>query len=90
MITHFSNSFGRDLKKIVNKTVKAEIKQIILSVESANSIIDIPKLKKLKSGKDGIFYRIRTGEYRIGITVINDLVTFHAVMQRKDFYKYFP
>ena len=90
MNTDFRNSFGRDLKKIVNKTLKAEIKQSVLSVENAISIGDIPELKKLKGYKNGIYYRIAVGDYRIGVTIEHDMVTFYAVMHRKDIYKFFP
>ena len=77
--TDFRNSFGRDLKKIADRTLKAEIKPSILSVENAMTIGDIPELKKLKGYKKGIYYRIAVGDYRIGVTIEHDMVTFYAV-----------
>lgn len=35
-------------------------------------------------------YRIRVGEYRIGVRIMGDMVTFVRVLERKDLYKYFP
>ena len=90
MNIHYRNSFGRDLKKIADKTVRAEIKRAVLSVESAATIKDIPRLKKLKSMKTGIYYRIRVGDYRIGVTIENGIVTLYAVGLRKDIYRRFP
>ena len=37
------------------------------------------------------FYRIRIGDYRVGIELENDnSVTFLKLKHRKDIYKYFP
>jgi hypothetical protein len=55
MKTCFRNSFGKDHKKITDKTLNAEIKQAIFSVENAAAIKDIPNVKKLKGAKKGIF-----------------------------------
>ena len=90
MNTHFNNSFGRDLKKITDKNLKAEIKQAVLSIKNAQKISDIPELRKLKGYRKGIYYRIKVGSYRMGVTIEGDLVTFLRCLPRKDFYKYFP
>lgn len=45
-------------------------------------------LKKLKGG--GNYYRIRVGEYRIGIIVEGDAITFVRCLHRKEIYRYFP
>jgi len=49
---------------------------------------DIPNLKKLNGYM--VYYRIKVGEYRIGITIVGDMVTFVKCFPRKDFYKHFP
>jgi len=84
----FEKTFEKDLKKIVDKTLKAEINKAILSVEEACIMRDIPKLIKMVGYK--VHYRIRVGKYRIGVTIVGNLVTFEACLPRKDFYKYFP
>lgn len=83
-------SFFRDLKKITDQTVKSEIEQTILVVKNAQSVKDIPELKKLKGIKKGIFYRIKVGDYRIGIAIEGNLVAFIRCMLRKDIYRFFP
>ena len=90
MKTDHTKAFFRDLKKISNPTTKAEIEQVLLAVQNAQTKKDIPELKKLKGSKRGIFYRIKIGDYRIGITINSDIVTFIIFMHRKDFYKFFP
>jgi mRNA interferase RelE/StbE len=50
--------------------------------------LDIANLKQLKA--EGRYYRIRTGDCRIGITIEDDLVTFVRVLHRKEIYRFFP
>jgi len=90
MNTDFTKPFNNDVKKILNVTVVSEIKQAILSVEEARRLRDIPKLRKLKGYKEGIFYRIKVKRYRIGVTIEGNLATFARCLPRKDFYKYYP
>jgi len=49
---------------------------------------DIQNLKKMQ-GYD-TFYRIRLGDYRIGIEVAADQVILVRILHRKDIYRYFP
>ena len=90
MITDYKNAFLRDVKKITDTTVLLNIKEAMLSVEKAQSLRDIPELRKLKGFKKNIFYRIKIGNYRIGVTIQNDIVAFFACMHRKDIYNFFP
>jgi len=48
----------------------------------------VSNLTKL-SGSSG-FYRIRVGDYRIGIAVEEDEVEFVRCLHRRDIYRYFP
>jgi len=84
------NSFLNDVKKITDKTLKAEIERIVFIVKEATTVRDIPELRKMKGSKKGIFYRIKVGDYRIGVTIVNDTVTFFVCLPRKDIYKFFP
>ena len=90
MTTDFKKSFLKDIKKIKDKALLAEIEQVILSVEGAATMQDIPHLKKLKGNKKGIYHRIKVGDYRIGVAIENEIVTFAAFDDRKDIYKFFP
>ena len=55
---------------------------------ASDSIADIPNIKKLSGFK--YHYRVRIGDYRIGIMIINDEVLFERFLHRKDIYKRFP
>ena len=82
--------FLNDLEKLSDPTTKAEVKRAVLAVKNAMTLRDIPKLRKLKGRKKGIFYRIRVGNYRIGVTIEGDLVTFARCLPRKNIYRDFP
>ncbi len=89
MKTIFKKSFIRDLKTHVrDKTLLGRIQKIILEVETANSIISIKNLKKLKA--EGSYYRMKVGNYRIGLIIKNKTVTFVRILHRKEIYRYFP
>lgn len=49
---------------------------------------EIKNLKKLKGYKN--YFRIRLGDYRIGIQITENKIIFAAFDKRADIYKYFP
>ena len=88
MNRHYQNSFWRDVKKIIDPTLKEQVEHTLLSVKKAQSLKDIPRLKKMKGYKT--HYRIKVGVYRIGVTIENNLVTFVAFGHRNNIYNFFP
>lgn len=88
MNVQFKSSFARDLKKIREKELKTQVAEVIRQVERANSLQEISELKKLKGGER--YYRIRIGDYRIGLMLEQDTVLFVRFLHRKDLYRYFP
>lgn len=84
----FKASFSKDLRKIKDKELLRRIKDNIELIEQAQSLQEIPNLKKLKGGDND--YRLRVGEYRIGLIVEKDVITLVRCLSRKDIYKYFP
>lgn len=88
MIVEFRRSFEKDLGKIRDAELLQRIQSVIEEVENTNSLTDLSNIKKLKA--EGDYYRIRVGEYRIGLSVNENVVTFVRVLQRKEIYRYFP
>jgi len=85
----FKASFHKDLKSLQNDSkLFARIKELLLLVESTPSIDLIGNVKKLKS--DGPYYRIRLGDYRLGLIIENDIVTFVRILHRSKIYRFFP
>lgn len=88
MKVSFDKSFYKRLQKITDKTVLAKVKAAILHAEAATEIQQIPHIKKMEGFKT--FYRIRVGDYRIGLELKSDTLLFIAIANRKDIYKNFP
>lgn len=88
MEVRYLSKFSKDLEKIKSKQAKKIIINSINEIKSANSLGNITNLKKLVGHKNA--YRIRCGQYRIGIFIINKNVLFARVVHRKDIYKIFP
>ncbi len=88
MEVEFRKSFEKDLSKLREKALLARIKAVVLEIEDAETLEDVSNVKKLKA--DGDYYRIRVGEYRIGILINEDVVVFVRVLHRKEVYRYFP
>jgi mRNA interferase RelE/StbE len=84
----FRESFAKDLNGVKDRSLLRRAKEVIEAVEGANSLADVSNLKKLKGG--GNYFRIRVGDYRLGIALENDTVVFVRFLNRKDIYKYFP
>ncbi|MHB8338764.1 MAG: type II toxin-antitoxin system RelE family toxin [Ignavibacteriaceae bacterium] len=88
MEIRYEESFEKDLLKIVDNKIKKKIIQVIANTKQANKPQDIANLKKLENYKT--YYRIRIGNYRIGIEIIKDKLIFTRILPRKDIYKFFP
>lgn len=74
--------------KIGDKFTYAQIHELIRTVDSASSPADIPNLKKMRGRTS--FYRVRIGDYRVGITIESNTVTFVRCLNRAEIYKHFP
>jgi mRNA interferase RelE/StbE len=88
MKVEFLAKFVKDLDKLNVPHVKSSVVKTIELLESADNLSDIQHLKKLKGHKSA--FRIKIGEYRIGIFVEGKTVEIARVVHRKDIYKVFP
>lgn len=84
----FEKSFVRDFRKVKDKNLAQIILEIVDMVADANVIKDVKNVKKMSGFKSA--YRIRVGDYRIGVFVRKQIVVFVAFAHRKDIYKKFP
>ena len=55
---------------------------------NAEELQDLSNVKVLKGYPNR--YRIRIGDYRVGIEVHGDQVEMMRVLHRREFYRYFP
>jgi mRNA interferase RelE/StbE len=88
MKTEFLKQFIRDIDKLSVQSVRNEVIKAINNVEDSASPAGIRGLKKLSGCKNA--FRIKIGDYRIGVFIEKDIVEFARVVHRKDIYKVFP
>ncbi len=94
MVLKFDKKFYRDLNKIGDKELTAEIiPKVILNVKKARDISEIGHLKHLE--KYSVRYRIKIKitdkrTYRIGVIIRGNAVWFVRLLHRTKIYKQFP
>ena len=88
MKVEFKASFARDLRKIKDISIKKQVGLVIELLEKAPNLHEITNIKKI-TGVD-TYFRIRMGDYRIGLIVEADTIIFVRFLHRKDVYRYFP
>ncbi len=89
MNCEYMPSFIKDLKVLKSTPVFESVKSLVFDeIPNYSSLDEISNLKKLKDSDSA--YRLRVGDYRIGLTVVGDTITCVRVLHRKDIYRYFP
>lgn len=88
MKTAFKEAFRRDLLSVRDKSLLRRVKEVIETIEASPSLADLPNLKALKGAKN--HFRLRIGDYRVGLVVDDETVIFVRLLRRKDIYRYFP
>ncbi|MCL6101616.1 MAG: type II toxin-antitoxin system RelE/ParE family toxin [Bacteroidetes bacterium] len=89
MIVEFDKSFNKSIIRLKDKSIALKLEKLIELLESIDTISKAPNSKKLTGFQ--VYYRIRIGDYRVGIEKINDkTIRLITVAHRKEIYKIFP
>ncbi len=85
----YAERFLKDLKKLRKNKIYDEIKDVCFErLPMYEDLRLIPHLKKMEGYRN--YYRIRVGEYRIGLKARGKEIVLMRVLHRKQIYKYFP
>ena len=82
-----SNAFAKDMRGI-HRNYHAKVAQIIEEMEAAHDIRQIKNIEPCEGTSNA--YRIRMGDYRIGIYIENNIIKVKRIGKRGDFYNHFP
>ena len=86
-----TRSFMKDLKYKPAKVIQA-VEQLINKLEGAANLeksgVDFTKMEGQKKGEN--YYRIRLGDWRVGIEYIHPKVIVIRILARGQVYKHFP
>ena len=88
MKVEFTPRFRRDLRRQRNPEIRRRVEQAILDLEAAPSLAAVSGAARLRA--PGLFYRVRIGNYRIGLTVEGDTLVLIRFLHRRDMYRVFP
>jgi len=81
--------FLKDMKKLKNLPIYGNIFNLVFeTIPAAKSIADISNLKHMKGHVNR--YRIRIGNYRIGVESYENHIEMVRVLHRNEIYRYFP
>ncbi|CAD5974365.1 Toxin RelE3 [Planktothrix tepida] len=85
----YRQAFLKDLKQLKSSTSYQRIYEVAFTTLAAiNTLEEISDIKAMKGYS--CRYRIRIGDYRIGIEVNGDVIEVMRVLHRREFYRYFP
>ncbi|WP_031526728.1 type II toxin-antitoxin system RelE family toxin [Dyadobacter crusticola] len=89
MVVEYHRRFEKDLER-APKDIQSRVFKIILKLKEAENLefsgLDYKKL----AGQESQYYRIRVGDWRIGIEYIQPNVTLLRILARGNVYKSFP
>lgn len=88
MKVEFNESFLKDLKAVKDKSVLAKVKAAIEASELADTLDQITHIKKMRGSRE--YFRIRIGDFRLGLKLEGDTLVLIRFLDRKDIYRYFP
>lgn len=89
MEVEYRQLFLKDLKKLKKQPIYQRVMELAFGkLPDAEDLTDVSNVKALKGYPNR--YRIRIGDYRVGIEVKKGKVEMMRVLHRREFYRYFP
>ena len=87
MQVEISKSFAKDMRNI-HRNYHLKVAQIIEEMEAADDTRQIKNIEPCEGTENA--FRIRMGDYRIGVYIENNIIKVKRIGKRSDFYNYFP
>jgi mRNA interferase RelE/StbE len=85
----FTKTFLKDLAKVVPVNRRQQIEKFVFEdLPVLSSIENAGNIEKMTGYKN--HYKVRFGEYRVGLLKSNNTIELHRVLNRKEIYKFFP
>ena len=84
----YRKAFLKDLRALRDQSLRERVWAVIEAVKAASHTSDIGALRPIQ-GRDTA-YRVRVGDFRIGLYIEDGVATFVRCLHRRDIYRYFP
>ncbi len=89
MKVRYAKSFDKDIDGIRNNPqVKKHLLEVIVRLKEIDSLDEVQGIRKIE-GYAG-YYRLRIGDFRLGLKLIEDTLELIRFLHRKDIYRRFP
>ncbi len=89
MEIEYSSKFLKDMKSLRGTPSYLQIKELVFErMRHLEGLYEIPNCIPMEGYEN--FYRIRAGDYRIGLKLEGNKVFLMRVLHRKEIYRYFP
>ena len=89
MRVEYRQLFLKDLKKLKKQPVYQRVLNLAFEIlPNAEDLTGLNNVKAMRGYPHR--YRIRIGDYRVGIEVSGEQVEVMRVLHRREFYRYFP
>jgi len=88
MEVEYKKKFLKELSKLPLGYAKTIEEFVFDDLVNYSNLSDIGKVEKMTGYKN--YFKIRFGNYRVGIKKENDCVIIETVKHRREIYKYFP
>jgi mRNA interferase RelE/StbE len=86
--THYRKRFLKELARIPSN-IRINIEQyVFIEIPSLDSITKSKKIERMKGYRN--CYKIRFGDYRIGMKIEDDIIIFERALHCREIYRYFP
>ncbi|TVP76189.1 MAG: type II toxin-antitoxin system RelE/ParE family toxin [Puniceicoccaceae bacterium] len=88
MEVEYHKSFERDLRRVRDRNLLARVETLLVELVGSESMDPIPNVKVMKGHPD--YFRIRIGDYRLGLKRIDGSVKIIRFLSRGDIYRKLP
>ena len=83
-----NRGFTRDLRRIRSSELRQRVLLKIEELEAASAITEVRGVVKIAG--EGSYYRIRIGDYRLGLAMAGDEAILLRFLHRSEIYQFFP
>ena len=85
----YAKALLKDLEAVSRKpAVKKRLSKLIETLKAIDTLDELRHIKKIE-GYD-CYYRLRIGDYRLGLKISEDTVELIRFLHRRDIYRRFP
>ena len=85
----FRKSFERDLKKLKgNAELLTRLQQVVERLETTQEFAEVGNVKRMHGWSS--YYRVRIGDYRLGLKLEEDAVVVLRFLHRREIYRRVP